>query len=323
MHPFVVNAAAAFSLFAIPVAGYAQAAEMSLVGTLFPPVIHKTFRIEMFRRGLQDLGYVEGKNYVLESRLTGKQDFYRPDLAKELVSLDVDVIVTSEVAGGRAARKATETIPIVVLNCDPYHLLVETLARPGGNVTGQTCMTSETTPKKLEFFKMAIPHLARVAYLYNPKQPGPTLGLRLAETAGRSLGFTVHPVEVSDAGDFKQAFATITSEQVDGIFVYHDFVTAGQRPRIIEFAAQSKLPAMYGFGSWTRAGGLMSYGTNLAAMYRRAGRQVAKILGGESPANMPVEQPTTFEFIVNLKTAKALGITIPQSVLLRVDEVIE
>ncbi len=323
MRPLIVIVTVAISLLVIPVAGDAYAADMHRVGTLFPPVIHKTFRIEVFQQGLRDLGYVEGENYVLESRLTGKQDFYRPGLAKELVSSGVDVIVTSEIAGGRAAKEATETIPIVVLNCDPYDVLVETLARPGGNVTGQTCMTSETTPKKLEFFKMAIPHLARVAYLYNPKQPGPTLGLRLAETAGRSLGFTVHPVEVSDAGDFKQAFAKITSEQVDGIFVYHDFVTAGQRPRIIEFAAQSKLPAMYGFGSWTRAGGLMSYGTNLAAMYRRAGRQVAKILGGETPANMPVEQPTTFEFIVNLKTAKALGITSPQSALIRVDEVIE
>jgi putative ABC transport system substrate-binding protein len=323
MHPFVVNAAAAFSLFAIPVAGYAQAAEMSQVGTLFPPVIHKTFRIEMFRRGLQDLGYVEGKNYVLESRLTGKQDFYRPDLAKELVSLGVDVIVTSEVAGGRAARKATETIPIVVLNCDPYHLLVETLARPGGNVTGQTCMTAETTPKKLELFKMAIPHMSRVAYLYNPKQPGPTLGLKLAREAARSLRITVHPFEVSDAGDFEQAFKKISGQKFDGLFVHHDFITASQRPRILEFAARKKLPAMYGFGSWVRAGGLMSYGTNLAAMYRRAGRQVAKILGGEKPADLPIEQPTTFELFVNPKTAKALGITFSKSILLRVDKVIE
>ena len=323
MHRLIVIIAAVLSFVVTLLTTGAEAGKVYRVGTLFPPVIHETYRIEMFRKGLQDLGYVEGQNFVLESRLTGKQDFYRPELAKELVSSGVDVIATSEVAGGRAARQATETIPIVVINCDPYHLLVESLARPGGNVTGQSCMTAETTPKKLEFFKMAIPHLTRVAYLYNPKQPGPTLGLKLAQEATRSLQITVHPVEVSDARDFEQAFTKIGGGNFDGLFVHHDFITASQRTRILGFAARSKLPAMYGFGSWVHAGGLMSYGTNLAAMYRRGGRQVAKILGGEKPADLPFEQPTTFDLIVNLKTAKALGITIPESVLSRVDEVIE
>ncbi len=233
----------------------------------------------------------------------------------------VDVIVTIEIAGGQAARQATDTIPIVVVNCDPFQELVESLARPGGNVTGQSCMNAELTPKKLELFKGAVPSLAHVAFLYNPKQPGPTLGLKLAQEAARSLRITVDPIEVTDVTDFEPAFTKIARGYFDGLFVYHDFVTASQQSQIIQFAARTKLPAMYGFRGWVDAGGLLSYGTNLHAMFHRAGTQVAKILSGGKPADLAVEQPTTFELVINLKTAKSLGLMVPPAVLAWADEV--
>ncbi|MBI2750896.1 MAG: ABC transporter substrate-binding protein [Burkholderiales bacterium] len=314
----------ALAVLAAPFAAEAQQkGKVYRVGTLFPPLIHQSFRIEEFRQALRDHGYVEGQNFVLESRLIDPENFYRPDLAKELVSAGVDVIVTMEIAGGQAARQATETTPIVVVNCDPFRLLVASLARPGGNVTGQSCMSSELTPKRLELFKMAVPHLSRVAFLYNPKQTGPVLSLQFAQEAARSLGITVHPVEVRNVADFDQAFTKIAREHFDGLVVYQDFLTASQRPQIIDFAARTKLPAVYQFREWVDAGGFVSYGTNLRGMYRRAGVQVAKILSGVKPADLPIEQPVTFELIVNMKTARALGLTIPQSVLLRADEVIQ
>jgi putative ABC transport system substrate-binding protein len=311
-------------LFALPVAAEAQqAGKVYRVGTLFPPLIHQSYRIEEFRRALRDQGYTEGQNLVLDSRPIDPDNFYRPDLAKELVNRGVDVIATMEIAGGQAVRHATETTPIVVLNCDPFKLLVARLARPGGNVTGQSCMSAELTPKRLELFKTAIPHLRRVAFLYNPKQPGPTLSLHLAQEAAQLLRITVHPIEVSNIAGFEEAFTRIQSGHFDGLIVYQDFVTASRRPEIIEFAARNKLPAVYQFRDWVDAGGLISYGANLREMYRRAGLQVSKILSGVKPADLPVEQPTSFELVVNLKTAKVLGLTIPQSVLVQADEVVQ
>ena len=184
-------------------------------------------------------------------------------------------------------------------------------------------MNSELTPKKLEVFKAAVPNLARVAFLYNPRQPGPTLGLKLAQEAAASLRVTVHPVDVTTAADFDRAFTRLARERFDGLFVYHDFVTASQRGRIIDFAARARLPAIYAYREWVDAGGLISYGPDLGAMFGRAGSQVAKILSGHKPADLPVEQPTTFHLSVNLKTAKALGLTIPDAVLARTDRLIE
>jgi putative ABC transport system substrate-binding protein len=319
-----------FALFAAPLAAHAQAtapgspgAKVYRIGTLVPPVFHTSFRFEELRQALRERGYVEGQNFVVESRLTDEQTFYRPDLAKELVSSGVDVIVTMEVAGGQAAQQASGTIPIVVLNCDPHRQLVASLARPGGNVTGQSCMNSELTPKRLELFKAAVPHVARVAFLYNPKQPGPSLALTLAQEAGRSLGIGIVPVEVSTVADFQSVFARISKERFDGLYVYHDLVTASRRPDIIEFARLTKLPAMYAYRDWVDAGGLISYGPSLRAMFGRAGTQVAKILGGVKPAELPVEQPTILELAINMKAAKALGLTIPPSVFARADQIVE
>jgi putative ABC transport system substrate-binding protein len=298
-------------------------AKVYRVGTLVPPVFHQSFRFEEVRQALRERGYVEGQNFVLETRLTDEETFYRPDLANELVRTGVDVIVTMEVAGGQAAQQASSTVPIVVLNCDPHRQLVASLARPGGNVTGQSCMNSELTPKRLELFKAAAPRLSRVVFLYNPKQPGPSLALTLAQDAARSLGITVHPVEVSAVQDFHSAFARITRERFDGLYVYHDLVTASRRPDIVEFARQAKLPAMYAYRDWVDAGGLVSYGPSLRAMFGRAGTQVAKILSGVKPSDLPVEQPTVLELAINLKAARNLGLTIPPSILARADQIIE
>jgi putative ABC transport system substrate-binding protein len=314
------------AIFAAPLAAHAQPAQgakVYRVGTLVPPVFHQSFRFEEVRQALRERGYVEGQNFVLETRLTDEETFYRPDLANELVRAGVDVIVTMEVAGGQAVQLASSTVPIVVLNCDPHRQLVASLARPGGNVTGQSCMNSELTPKRLELFKAAVPHLSRVAFLYNPKQPGPSLALTLAQDAARSLGITIRPVEVSAIQDFHSAFARITKERFDGLYVYHDFVTASRRPDIVEFARQTKLPAMYAYRDWVDAGGLVSYGPSLRAMFGRAGTQVAKILSGVRPADLPVEQPTVLELAINLRAAKSLGLTVPPSILARADQIIE
>jgi putative ABC transport system substrate-binding protein len=293
------------------------------VGTLFPSVVQKSFRMDEIRKALAEHGYAEGRNLRFESRLTGDNDFYRPDLAKELVDSRVDLIVTIEITGGQAASQATSTIPTIVLNCDPHEQLVASLARPGGNVTGQSCMNAELTPKKLEVFKSAVPHMARVAFLYNPRQPGPVLGLKLAQEAARSLRLVVQPVEVTGAADFDAAFERIAKGRFDGLFVYHDFLTAGHRADIIAFAARSKLPAFYGYRDWVDAGGLMSYGPDLRSMFARAGRQAARILNGTKPADLPVEQPTTFDLFVNTRTAKTLGLMIPSSVLLQASALID
>ena len=293
------------------------------VGTLFPSVVHKSFRMDEIRKALLEHGYAEGRNLIFESRLTGDNDFYRPDLAKELVDSRVDLIVTIEITGGQAASQATSTIPTIVLNCDPHEQLVASLARPGGNVTGQSCMNAELTPKKLEVFRTAVPHMTRVAFLYNPRQPGPVLGLKLAQDAARSLRLVVQPVEVTGGADFDAAFERIAKGRFDGMYVYHDFVTAGHRADIIAFAARTKLPAFYGYRDWVDAGGLMSYGPDLRAMFARAGRQAARILSGTKAADLPVEQPTKFDLFVNTKTARTLGLTIPASVLLQAGAVIE
>jgi putative tryptophan/tyrosine transport system substrate-binding protein len=326
----VLTAILSFALFAAPLAGHAQAAtpatpttKIYRVGTLVPPVFHKSFRFEELRQALRDRGYVEGQNFVLESRFTDDETFYRPDLAKELVRAGVDVIVTMEVAGGQAAKQASATIPIVVLNCDPHKQLVASLARPGGNVTGQSCMNSELTPKRLELFNAAVPNLARVAFLYNPKQPGPALALTLAQDAARSLGIAVRPVEVSPAADFQPALARIAKEHFDGLYVYHDLVTARHRSEIVEFAGRTRLPTMYAYRDWVDAGGLISYGPSLRAMFSRVGTQVAKILSGVKPADLLVEQPTILELAINLRAAKGLGLTIPPAILARADQIIE
>jgi putative ABC transport system substrate-binding protein len=312
----------AVGLTLTPLVAKAQRAEkVHRIGIMWPAAGQG---YESFVQGLREVGYVEGQNMALEPRWTGLKTFYRPDLAQELVRSKVDLIATIEIQGARAAKETTTSIPIVVLSCDPHEQLVASLSQPGGNVTGQTCLMSELTGKRFELLKEAVPQASRIAYLYNPNEPGPVLGLKLAQDAARALRIQLRPIEMREASEFDTARAQILKERVDALFVYPDVIGTGPaRAQILEFAARNRLPAMYGHRGWVDSGGLMSYGSNQLAMFRRAAVQIDKILKGAKPANLPVEQPTKFELVINMKTAKALGLTIPPSVLGRADQVIE
>lgn len=271
---------------------------------------------------LRELGWEEGRNVAFEWRWAEGQLERLPGMAAELVGQRVDVIVTNSYKPGQVAAEATQSIPIVVVTCDPYQWLVGSLARPGGNVTGQTCMSAELAPKKLELLKQIAPGITHVAFVYNPDDPGPTLARQLVEVAARDLGLKLTPVTIRSASEVDRALADVVKASPDGMFVYPDSVTARVHQRFIAVADQRRLPAMYGFAYWVRAGGLISYGANLADMSKRAMVQVDRILKGAKPADLPIEQPAKFELVINLKTANAQGFAIPPGVLVRADEVI-
>ncbi len=284
-------------------------------------------RFEAIRLALREVGYVEGQNIVIESRYAeGKRDRYS-ELAAELVRLKVDIIV---VVGGamtvRAAKNATKTIPIVMTGAgrDPVEAgLVESLARPGGNVTGLTNLGTELGGKRLELLKEAVPKVARVAVLYEPASPAGVRELKeVLPVAARALGLTLRSWEVRGADGFDRVFAALNKQRPDGLYVPEGALMRANGKRIAGFALKSRLPSMYTIREAVDAGGLMSYGADLADSYRRVAIYVDKILKGAKPGDLPVEQPTKFELVINLKTAKAIGVTIPQSVLYRADKVI-
>jgi putative ABC transport system substrate-binding protein len=283
-------------------------------------------RAEAIRLALRELGYIEGQNIAIEYRYAeGKRDRY-PELAAELVHLKVDIIV---VAGGvapiQAAKNATKTIPIVMTGGggDPVEAgLVDSLARPGGNVTGITLL--QLGGKRLELLKEAVPKLARVAVLYDPAAPSPVLEVKeVLPVAARALGLTVQPWEVRDADGFERVFAVMRKERPDGLFVTGGPLINNNHKRTVGFALKSRLPSMYTARGAVDAGGLMYYGADIADSYRRVAYFVDRILKGAKPADLPVEQPTKFELVINLKTAKQIGLTIPQSLLYRADKLIK
>ena len=277
------------------------------------------------RQGLHDLGWVEGQNVAIEARFAeGKVDRL-PDLAAELVRLKVDVLVPGSTPGALAAKKATATIPIVmVMSGDPVASgLIASLARPGGNVTGVSFLGQELNEKRLELLKEAVPGATRVAVLVDPAYPNIGSTLKGMEGAARALGVQLRVLKVHDPSEFEKAFAAMSKERARALIVLPDILLWTHRRRIVELAAKSRLPAMYGFREYVDAGGLMFYGALLSDMYRRAATFVDKILKGAKPADLPVEQATRFELVVNLKTAKALGLTIPPSVLIHADQVIQ
>ena len=285
-------------------------------------------RSEAIRLALRELGYIEGQNIAIEYRYAeGKRDRF-PELAAELVRLKVDIIV---VPGGaapiRAAKNATKTIPIVMTGAgaDPVEAgFVESLARPGGNVTGLTTLSRELGGKRLELFKEAVPKLARVAVLYDPANPGSVLEVKeVLPVAARALGLTIQPWEVRDADDFEKVFAALNKQRPDGLYVTGGPLMSANQKRIAGFALKSRLPSVYSNREAVDAGGLMYYGADLADSYRRVAYYVDKILKGAKPADLPVEQPTKFEFVINLKTAKQIGLTIPPKVLARANKVIK
>jgi putative ABC transport system substrate-binding protein len=281
---------------------------------------------DAFRQGLRQLDYVEGKNIVIEYRNAEAQFDRLPALAAELVRLKVDVILAS---GGvqpvLAARNSTTTIPIVMSNViDPVALgLVASLAKPGGNVTGLSTLGVALAGKHLELLKESFPKISRVAVLWNPGNPGSVAYKRDSEATAGLLGIKLLSVEIRQPSDFEQAFLAMKREHAEALVTVNSPVISNQQKRIVELVAQSRLPAMYWESQWVESGGLMSYGPSYLDLYRRAATYVDKILKGAKPADLPVEQPTTFELVINMKTAKALGIKFPNSILVRADKVIE
>src|SRR3989454_497288 len=276
-------------------------------------------------QGLRELGYVEGQNLVIEYRYAEGKAERLPDLAAELVSLSVDVIVAGGTPPPLAAKRATRTIPFVMTSAGgPVGSgLVASLARPGGNVTGLSTFTRELAAKRLQLLKEVVPGVSRVAVLWNAANPYAVLNMRETEAAAQTLGVQVQSLEVRGPDDFENALPAAIRGRAGALIVVDDPLTFAYRMRIADFAARNRLPAMYGFREFAEAGGLTAFGANLADLYRRAATYVDKILKGAKPSDLPVEQPTKFELVINMKTAKALGLTIPQSLLLRADQVIE
>ena len=306
-------------------AGAEQAGNMRRVGFLWDSPAVWPFALEAFRQGLRDLGWVEGQNVAIEYRWVEGQFERLDELTEELVRLKVDVIVAPTSIYTGAAKRATSTIPIVFAShADPIgsgHVV--SLAQPGGNATGLTIVMSETTAKSLEILKEAVPGLSRVAVLWDPATPSHRPGLQAVEVRGRALGLQVHSLAVHDASEFDSAFSAIVEDRAGGVLVLSTPLFIGGARRLAELALTHKLPTMFGPRDHAEAGGLMSYGPDRADLYRRAATYVDKILKGARPADLPVEQAEKFDLVVNLKTAKALGIEIPPSILLRAEEVIE
>jgi ABC-type uncharacterized transport system substrate-binding protein len=280
---------------------------------------------EAFRQGLRDLGWVEGKNIIIDVRFAEGKTERLPALAAELVRLKVDLIATSSTPAALAAKQATTTIPIVIgFVADPVGSgVVRSLARPGGNITGWTHQGLELREKYLELLKEAVPDAIRFGVLWNPANPVHLLSMGTIEAAARRLKVELYPVGAQEPKELEGAFSALVAKRVEALVVFPDGMFIAQTSVIVGQAARRHLPAMYGVREYAEAGGLMAYGTNLLGMFRLSASFVDKILKGAKPGDLPVEQPTKFELVINLKTAKALGLTIPPSVLGRADEVIQ
>jgi ABC-type uncharacterized transport system substrate-binding protein len=284
----------------------------------------ESHQVDAFREGLRQFGYVEGQNLVIRYQWAeGQQERYTV-LAQELVRLQPDVILTSGTPGTLAAKQATQSIPIVTAVAgDPVATgLVASLAQPGSNVTGLSALAPELEGKRLELFTQAVPQLSRVVALLNPANPFTTIAWQAIQPAAAALGVQLQPVEVRDPHDLDRALATLTAARPDGLIVVPDRFLLAYRASIVQFMAEHRLPGMFPYREFVQEGGLLAYGPDYTDMFRRAATYVAKILRGVKPADLPMEQPTKFEFVINLKTAKALGLTIPPTVLFQANEVI-
>ena len=320
--------ALALALLAAPLAVDAQPGNSYRIGYLgtSPPSTPDSLRnVEAFRQGLGELGWVEGKNIVIEWRYSAGRGERFPDLAAELVRLKVNLIVAVAAPATHASKQATTTIPIVgIALSDPVGQgLVASLARPGGNVTGLATLFPELAAKRLKLLKETLPGVSRVAVLWNAANPGNVLQIGETKVAAQTLGLRLQSVEVRGPEDFQGAFAAMTRGRPEALVSLADPLIFTYQTQIVDFAAKSRLPAMHPFRESVEAGGLMAYSVNIPDMFRRAATYVDKILRGAKPGDLPIEQPTKFEFVINIKTAQALGLTIPQSLLLRADQVVE
>ena len=323
----IIRLALCAMLFALSSSATAQQpAKLPKIGWLSPGSVVATTRIELFLREFRKLGYVEGKNIAIETRYAEDKLDRLPGLAHELVRLEVDVLLTPGGNGAFALKNATRTIPIVFFGAvsDPVEAgLVDSLARPGGNVTGFTTISAVLVGKRLELLKESVPKLSRVAVLWNPKGQGAEQSWQDSQLAARELGLQLHSMEVTSADKYEGAFKEATKVRTTALSVTQHTLASSNQKRIADLAAKNRLPAMYYRGDFVENGGLMSYGADQAEPVRRAASMVDKILKGTKPADIPVEQPTKFEFIINLKAAKQIGLTIPPNVLARADRVIK
>jgi len=313
-----------------PLAARAQqtASTVRRIGLLLPGNTRTTAvrgQLEAFRKGLKEYGWVEGQNIIVEYSFAEGREDALPAIAAELARLRLDVIVAESTVAIQAAKTVTQTVPIVMAtSADPVGTgLVANLNRPGGNITGLSLQTAELSGKRLQLLTEIVPGLARVAVLSNPLNPGEKSSVEQTKAAAQALGIETHVVEVQAPDKFESAFAAVTAAHAGALMVLPDPLLYGQHPRIVTFTAASHLPALFPEREVAEAGGLIAYGPSIPASFQRAAAYVDKILRGAKPADLPVEQPTTFELVVNLQTARAIGVTIPTSILLRADEVIE
>ena len=320
---------AGVATLAAPLAVGAQpAARTPRIGVLLPgtpTTATRSPRMQGFYESLRELGWVEGQNVIFERRYAEGQYDRLSALATELTRLNVDVIVTASTPPAKAAKSATTSIPIVILDPgDPVASgLVTSLARPGGNVTGVSSIAPDLAVKRLEMLKEAAPKTSRVAVLFNPAILPMEIAMTELKAAAQVVGLRIQLVPVQGLKGFEEAFGTITQDRADGLIVFPDPLTFQNQELIANFAVKNRISSLFGAKEFVEIGGLMSYGPSYPGMFRRGAYYVDRILKGANPADLPVEQPTTFELIINLKTAKALGLTIPPSLLLRADQVIE
>ena len=309
---------------AAPLSSFAQQGKVWRVGFLGTSTA-SGYAPEALRAGLRELGYVDGKNLVIEWRFAEGKNERLPGLATELVNLKVDVIVAQGRPATSAAQKATTNIPIVMGTIgDPVGAgFVKSLARPGGNITGLTNISGDISAKHLEMLLSMVPKLSRVVVLVNPENPSNTMALRNVQAAARRTGVTILSFEAQTPQEIENAFSQMPRQKAGALIVARDAFFNQQVRQIAELAAKNRLPTICGIREYVEAGGLMSYGHNQADNYRRAATYVDKIFKGAKPSDLPVEQPTKFELFINRKTAKALGLTIPQSLLISADKVIE
>jgi len=299
-----------------------QATKLPRLGLLgnhsptFPPY-------EAFREGLRELGYVEGKNIAIEVRWAGGNLELLPQLARELADLNVDVLFVAGDQGLKAAKEATATIPIVVAACDPLDSLVASIARPGGKATGLTCISSDLAGKRLQLLKELVPTLSRVAVLYNPKDRNKAPEYRQMQEVARSMNLTLRGFEARSADEIDSAFMGMAVDHTQGLVTLADPLRNAHLKKLADLGLRNRLPGIYGFREFADAGGLVSYGASLNWVFRRAAWYIDKIFKGANPGDLPIEQPTKFDLVINLKTAKTLGLTVPDKLLATADEVIE
>jgi putative ABC transport system substrate-binding protein len=307
----------------LPVTAYSQPAEntprLGWIGNFSPnlPIY------QAFRQGLRELGYIEGKNIAIEARWAEGNFDRVPGFARELARLNVNVMLVGGDQGLKAAKEATITIPIVVTACDPLDSLVASIARPGGKATGLTCISSELAGKRLQILKELVPVLARTAVLYNPDDRNKASEYRQMQEAAHSLNVTLHAYEARSSAEIETAFAAMVQGRHQALVILSDALMIFHEKKLADLALKNAIPAIYGFREFAEKGGLVTYGASLREVYRRAAAYVDKILKGASPGDLPIEQPTRFELVINLKTAKALSLKVPPNLLAIADEVIE